>query len=72
MSKKQRKMKGVGAVTTHTEQAKVEAWRTSAALKLGFDADRAFEVATLPLDMHELERLVRSGCPLETAVAILS
>lgn len=72
MSKKPRKLGGVSTTTSPSEQARVEAWRTSAALKLGFRPARAFEVALLPLDMHELEHLVMSGCPLETAVAILS
>jgi hypothetical protein len=38
---------------------------------MGFDPERASEVARTTLDLYELEHLVGRGCPPQTAVAIL-
>jgi hypothetical protein len=49
----------------------VLSWRERRLVMMGFDSERASEVARTMLDLHELEHLVERGCPLPTAVAIL-
>jgi hypothetical protein len=49
----------------------VLSWREQRLVMLGFDPERASEVARTTLDLHELEHLLGRGCPPRTAVAIL-
>jgi hypothetical protein len=49
----------------------VLSWREQRLVMLGFDPERASEVARTTLDLHELEHLLGRGCPRQTAVAIL-
>jgi hypothetical protein len=49
----------------------VLSWRERRLVMMGFDPERASEVARTTLDLHELEHLVGRGCPPQTAVAIL-
>ena len=45
-------------------------WRTRRLLGIGYGPDEAARLALSPVDIHELERLIGTGCPLETAVRI--
>ena len=47
-------------------------WRTQRLLKIGYDLREAGRLALSRIDIHELEQLVRRGCPLETAVRIVA
>jgi hypothetical protein len=65
-------------VTTETEPGRAARdlqrlieWRFNWALDLGFDLDVCERIAAAHCDMHELDRLVESGCPLDLAVAIV-
>lgn len=50
----------------------VTAWRFGYLCGLGFDPETALTMAeSKEVDLREAEDLVRSGCPLETAVGIL-
>jgi hypothetical protein len=49
----------------------VLSWREQRLVMLGFDPERASEVARTTLDLYELEHLLGRGCPPQTAVAIL-
>jgi hypothetical protein len=49
----------------------VLSWRERRLVMMGFDPERASEVARTTVDLYELEHLVGRGCPLQTAVAIL-
>jgi hypothetical protein len=46
------------------------AWRTQRMLSLGADAELAANVANSHADVHDIERLLKAGCPLELAWAI--
>lgn len=52
------------------EELTVMRWRTERLLALGYEFRRAASLATSEVDIHELERLIRRGCPRETAVRI--
>jgi hypothetical protein len=45
-------------------------WRTERLLALGYEWREAARLAGTGIDIHELERLIAMGCPLETAVRI--
>ena len=45
-------------------------WRTERLLGIGYEPEEAARLAHSPVDIHELEHLIRNGCPLETAVRI--
>ena len=45
-------------------------WRTERLLALGYDLRQAARLAISQIDVHELERLIGSGCPPATAVRI--
>jgi hypothetical protein len=49
----------------------VLSWRERRLQTMGFDPERAAELAATTLDLHELEHLLGRGCPPHTAVAIL-
>ena len=52
------------------EDLDVIRWRTRRLLKIGYELDEAAQLALSRVDIHELEHLIESGCPLETAVRI--
>jgi hypothetical protein len=45
-------------------------WRTERLLALGYELREAAFLAISQIDVHELERLIGSGCPPATAVRI--
>lgn len=47
-------------------------WRTQRLLNIGYELREAGRLALSRIDIHELEHLVRRGCPLETAVRIVA
>jgi hypothetical protein len=46
-------------------------WRTRRMISLGADAELAANIATSTADLHDIERLLDAGCPLELAWAIM-
>jgi hypothetical protein len=54
------------------ERDSVRGWRVVYFLDLGADADQALELAESRIDPHDVENLVRRGCPLREALEILS
>jgi hypothetical protein len=56
-----------------TETERVERWRTSELMRVGFPGDDAVALAArLDVDLHEAIELVRRGCPPQLAIRILS
>lgn len=53
------------------EDLSVVHWRTERLLALGYGWREAVRLAGTAIDIHELERLIGMGCPLETAVRIV-
>jgi hypothetical protein len=47
------------------------AWRTQRLVSLGADADLAARIADSDADVHDIERLLKAGCPLDLAWEIL-
>ena len=45
-------------------------WRTRRMLSLGADAELAAEIANSDADVHDIERLLKAGCPLALAWTI--
>lgn len=45
-------------------------WRTERLVALGYELRQAAFLAISEVDVHELERLIGSGCPPATAVRI--
>jgi hypothetical protein len=55
-----------------TEDERVFSWRHASLLAAGFDHRLAFKLALRPdVDLHLAVRLLRDGCPPETAGRIL-
>lgn len=54
------------------ERDQVLGWRIVMFVDLGYSTDEAIRLAHLDVDHHDLERLVRNGCPLPTAVTIVA
>jgi hypothetical protein len=55
-----------------TELERVERWRTSELMRVGFAGDDALALAArFDIDLHEAIELVRRGCPPELAIRIL-
>lgn len=52
------------------DELNVLRWRTERLLALGYDFRRAAFLAYSGIDIHELERLIRKGCPPATAERI--
>jgi hypothetical protein len=52
------------------DELEVTRWRTERLLKLGYGARESARLALSRIDIHELEHLIATGCPLETAVSI--
>ena len=57
-----------------TEDERVERWRYDAFVALGVDRADALWMCdvTSEIDCHELEALIRDGCPVETAIRIVA
>jgi len=56
-----------------TETERVERWRTSELMRVGFPGDDAVALAArLDVDLHEAIELVQRGCPPGLAIRILS
>jgi len=45
-------------------------WRTQRMLSLGAGAELAADIASSNVDVHDIERLLGAGCPLELAWTI--
>jgi len=55
-----------------TETERVERWRTSELMRVGFAGDDAVALAArFDVDLHQAIELVERGCPPELAVRIL-
>jgi hypothetical protein len=56
-----------------TELDRVERWRTSELMRVGFPGDDAVALAArMDVDLHDAIELVQRGCPPELAIRILS
>ena len=56
-----------------TELERVERWRTSELIRVGFAGDDAVALAArTDVDLHDAIELVQHGCPPELAIRILS
>jgi hypothetical protein len=45
-------------------------WRTQRMVSLGADAELAAKIANSDVDVHDIARLLKAGCPLELAWTI--
>jgi hypothetical protein len=45
-------------------------WRTERLIALGYEVREATSLAIARVDVHDLERLIKKGCPPATAVRI--
>ena len=52
------------------EASRVLDWRERRLLALGYPPVGATLLACAPIDIHDIERLVERGCPLDLAVKI--
>lgn len=52
------------------EDLRVLYWRTERLIALGYPKREAISLAASPIDIHELEHLIRRGCPPEMAPRI--
>ena len=56
-----------------TEAERVERWRTSELMRVGFPGDDAVVLgARFDVDLHDAIALVQHGCPVHLAIRILS
>ena len=56
-----------------TEAERVERWRTSELMRVGFPGDDAVLLgARFDVDLHDAITLVQRGCPVDLAIRILS
>lgn len=46
-------------------------WRTQRMVSLGADAELAATIAASHADVHDIERLLKAGCPLDFAWTIV-
>lgn len=46
-------------------------WRTRRMISLGADAELAANIAASTADLHDIERLLNAGCPLQLAWTIM-
>ena len=46
-------------------------WRTRRMIRLGADAELAANIAASTADVHDIERLLDAGCPLQLAWTIM-
>jgi hypothetical protein len=68
-------MKQTNAITTDTVIIRAAggpeiSWRTQRMVSLGADAELAATIAHSDVDVHDIARLLKAGCPLELAWAI--
>jgi hypothetical protein len=61
---------GPGTVIIRARGGEEIEWRTQRMLRLGADAELAESVAESDVDVHDIERLLEAGCPLDVAWAI--
>jgi hypothetical protein len=55
-----------------TELERVERWRTSELMRVGFPGDDAVALAArMDVDLHQAIELVERGCPPDLAIRIL-
>lgn len=54
-----------------TEAERVRGWRLKVCLDLGYSIDVAESLTVSDADLHELEHLIRAGCPLDVAARIV-
>jgi hypothetical protein len=52
------------------EELTVMRWRTQRLVELGYALGEAARLALSDVDVHELERLIANGCPLDLALRI--
>ena len=52
------------------DAARVFVWRRERLLSLGLAEGRACVIALSQIDIHDIERLVDRGCPLDVAIKI--
>lgn len=62
---------GAETVVIRTPGGPEIAWRTQRLVSLGADADLAAKIADSDADVHDIERLLKAGCPLDLAWEIL-
>ena len=56
-----------------TEAERVERWRTSELMRVGFPGDDAVVLAArFDVDLHDAITLVQRGCPVDLAIRILN
>ena len=56
-----------------TEAERVERWRTSELMRVGFPGDDAVVLAArFDVDLHDAIALVQRGCPVDLAIRILN
>ncbi|HET8558795.1 MAG TPA: hypothetical protein VFL58_15925 [Gaiellaceae bacterium] len=56
-----------------SEAERVERWRTSELMRVGFPGDDAVVLgARFDVDLHDAIALVQRGCPVDLAIRILS
>jgi hypothetical protein len=56
-----------------SEAERVERWRTSELMRVGFPGDDAVVLAArFDVDLHDAITLVQRGCPVDLAIRILS
>jgi hypothetical protein len=53
------------------EELRIREWRFEQFTQLGFDCTRAALMAQTKVDLAQARRLIRLGCPLDTAARIL-
>jgi hypothetical protein len=46
-------------------------WRTQRMVSLGADVELAAKIASSEADVHDIERLLKAGCPLDLAWTIV-
>jgi hypothetical protein len=58
------------AALLEDEMSRVLAWRERRLIALGYPSGEATFLACAPVDIHDVERLIVSGCPLDLAIKI--
>ena len=69
-------LEAMSIVRTESEYSVAEGpgvflWRFQRSLEMGFERQLADRIAVTQIDLHQLERLISSGCPRTTAYRIL-
>jgi len=60
----------IGTVIIRAPGGEEIRWRTQRMMSLGADAELAAKIANSNADVHDIERLLEAGCPLELAWTI--